>query len=82
MFCIVLKIPFIFVLSKLIMINQLKTKNKITKKINIMKNTINQTNNNEVVNANVSNGHKPIFASADLWNIHKMVKGRVYRRYM
>lgn len=59
-----------------------KTKNKITKKINIMKNTINQTKNNEVVNANVSGGgYKPIFASADLWNIHKMVKGRVYRRY-
>jgi hypothetical protein len=46
-----------------------------------MKNTINQTNNNEVGNANAAAGYKPIFASADLWNIHKMVKGRVYRRY-
>jgi hypothetical protein len=46
-----------------------------------MKNTINQTKNNEVVNTNVTKEYKPVFANVDLWNIHKMVKGRVYRKY-
>jgi hypothetical protein len=33
-----------------------------------------------VLNATAAE-HKPAFTSVDLWNIHKMVKGRVYRQY-
>ena len=47
-----------------------------------MKNLINNAPQAQAALSATAAEHKSTFASADLWNIHNMVRSRVCRRYM
>lgn len=42
---------------------------------------LNQSKNNSIM-ATATLAHKPSFGTVDFWNVQKMRRDRVYRRYM